>query len=78
MVHRGWGAKTGMVIQAFLLGNLGSLCFLWEVCSQGTHNVTKQIGYPLYLLKGLLPLFIWLLFDMNRLLTLNTILSPPL
>ena len=27
MVHRVWGAKTGMVMQAFLLGNLGSLCF---------------------------------------------------
>ena len=44
-----------MVTQAFLLGNLGSLYFPLEVCSQGTHNVTKQIGYPLYLLKGLLP-----------------------
>ena len=50
-----------MVMQAFLLGNLGSLCFPLGSISQGTHNVTKQIGYPLYLLKGLLPpFFIWL------------------
>ena len=65
-----------MVMQAFLPGNLGSLCFLWEVCSQETHNVTKQIGYPLYLLKGLLPPFLGLGYEPPPHPEHNTLPSP--
>ena len=64
-------------MQAFLPGNLGSLCFLWEVCSQETHNVTKQIGYPIIpTQRSAPPLFLGLGYEPPPHLEHNTLPSP--